>query len=207
MDEAPTAGAVEVVTTGATETDEVVAAAADVVVTAVLDSAMAGTELDDGIAAVEDVLESTAAELDEEAAGAADVLEFTATELENETAIALDVLGSTTVDKEVGNAFDRGTEDACEGTATTAIYETNEVVAAEDVPMTGMDEVAAIEVEASARPDEMTWAMEDAIDEPSAAGTGTPKAVPQAISCIIVVVIVVVANCVTVTCLFTTSAP
>ncbi len=81
-----------------------------------------------------------------------------------------------------------------------------EVVTAADVSRTGVDEVAATEeatVEASARPDATTWAMEDATDEASAGGIGTPKAVPQAISW----TSVVVTTCVTVACLSTKSAP
>lgn len=75
-----------------------------------------------------------------------------------------------------------------------------EVSAAVDVPIAGIDDevvtTTAVE-EASARPEETTWAMEEAMLEASAAGIGMPKGVPQAISCIIVVV----AISVTVTCL------
>ena len=68
--------------------------------------------------------------------------------------------------------------------------------------MATIDEVAATEV-ASACPEDTTAATEDAMTEAWSAGMGTPKAVPQAISCIIVVV----TTGVTVACLLMKLAP
>lgn len=82
---------------------------------------------------------------------------------------------------------------ADEMTATDEGATAEEIAATEEV--TAAAEVAAIEEACAASPDATTEAIEEAIDKPSEAGMGMPKAVPQAISCIIVVV----ANSVTVT--------
>ncbi|TRX94998.1 hypothetical protein FHL15_004083 [Xylaria flabelliformis] len=87
MDDAPASGVDEVVTAGATETDEVVSTAADVlVVTAVLELSTTDDELDDEMAAASEVLELMATELDDEIPTALDVLESTAAELDDGTA-------------------------------------------------------------------------------------------------------------------------
>lgn len=88
--------------------------------TALDDPESAIAELDDGISTTLDVLRLTAAELDTGTAAADDVLGSTVAELNEGISIALDELGSTAVSIDVDNEFKGVSENACEGTSTTA---------------------------------------------------------------------------------------